>query len=304
MIAHELNLETVNDLDHLEFLAAQVVEGFITGMHKSPFHGFSVEFSEHRLYNQGESVKNIDWKLYARTEKLFTKRFEEETNLRCQIVIDGSQSMYFPSEGLSKIRFAILAAASIMRLMRKQRDAVGLHIFDEQLRFSLPAKSSQTHHKLLGSHLINLLTPDSKPRKTSAITCLHELAETMPRRSLVMLFSDLFDDPTQAEQLYAALQHLRYNKHEVILFHVLEQSKEILFNFENNPHIFIDAETGETIKLNPANIATAYRESMENYKQSIKIKCGQFGIDYFEASLAGDLNQLLLAYFIKRTKLY
>ena len=192
----------------LEFLAKQVVEGFITGLHKSPYHGFSVEFSEHRLYNTGESTKNIDWKLYARSEKVFVKRYEEETNLRCQLVIDASASMYFPLDGPSKLQFSVLASAAIMNLLYRQRDAVGLAVFDENLETLIKPRGSGAHHKLLMFELEALLQRQRKQNRTRAVAALHTIAEAIHRRSLVVIFSDMFDAGEDNEKLYEALQHL------------------------------------------------------------------------------------------------
>jgi len=211
------NLE-VRDLGNLELLAKQVVEGFIIGLHKSPFHGFSVEFAEHRLYNPGESTKNIDWKVFARTDKLFTKRFEEETNLRCQIVIDASSSMYFPKESESnKLQFSSLAAAALMNLLKKQRDAFGLSIFDSAVRNHTKAKSSTAHYRLLLTYLDKLLNNPEDNKTTAAAQALHQIADSIHRRSLVVIFSDMFEQSEATDQLFSALQHLKHNKHEVIL---------------------------------------------------------------------------------------
>src|SRR5690606_25731655 len=191
----QINREKLASFGNLELLAKQVVEGFITGLHKSPFHGFSVEFAEHRLYNTGESTKHIDWKLYGRTEKLFIKRYEEETNLRCQLIIDASSSMYFPeidfnAEKFNKIKFSVYAAAAIMNLLKKQRDAVGLSIFSDKLDVHSPTKSSSVHHKYLINELESLINSPKKNTKTSSINALHTIAETVHKRSLMIIFSD------------------------------------------------------------------------------------------------------------------
>ena len=232
----------VRDLGNLELLAKQVVEGFIIGLHKSPFHGFSVEFAEHRLYNQGESTKNIDWKVYARTDKMFVKRFEEETNLRCQIVIDGSSSMYFPevsknsTDYINKLRFSALSAAALMNLLKKQRDAFGLSIFDKSVNIHTRCKSSTSHYRLLLSYLDQLITHPERNKTTSAAEALHQIAESIHKRSMVVIFSDMFEQTDEVDKLFAALQHLKHNKHEVVLFHTVDQSKEIDFDFENRPY--------------------------------------------------------------------
>lgn len=303
-MAEQLSLEQLSAFDNLEFLARQVVEGFITGLHKSPYHGFSVEFSEHRLYNTGESTRNIDWKLYARTDKLFVKRFEEETNLRCQLVIDASGSMFFPNEQASKLRFSVYAAAALLNLFRRQRDAVGLTTFTEQVDFSIKPRSSSAHHKILLSELEKLLNTSRSQTSTRAIAALHEIAETAHPRSLIVVFSDMFEPGSHSDALFAALQHLRYNKHEVILFHVVDAPQEMEFNYENRPHVFIDMESGTEVKLNPVSIQEAYQEKAKSYRQELLLKCGQYKIDFVEADISKGLHQVLMPYLLKRGKMY
>lgn len=287
---------------NLEFLAKQVVEGFITGMHKSPFHGFSVEFAEHRLYNQGESTRHIDWKLLARTDKMFVKRYEEETNLRCQIVLDTSSSMYYGSAAISKINYAIVAAASIIQMMKKQRDAVGLHLFSEELTLSTPAKSSLAHHQYLIASLENTLHTynEKQTNNTDLVKNLHELAEVLNRRSLVMIFTDLLADPSKEAELFEALQHMRYNKHEVILFHVTDTKTEQEFELENRPYTLVDMETKEKIKLQPAQIKEKYKESIERYFHEIRLKCISYKIDFVSLDINKDLEIALISYLNKR----
>jgi uncharacterized protein (DUF58 family) len=299
-------------LGSLELLAKQVVEGFIVGLHKSPFHGFSVEFAEHRLYNNGESVKNIDWKLYARSDKLFVKRFEEETNLRCTIVIDSSSSMFFPlpnkkKEINNKIIFAIKSAAVLMYLLKKQRDAVGLSLFSDKLDLLTPSKTTTAHHKLIYYELEKLLkaTITDAPKKTFVADALHQIADNIHKRSLVIIFSDMFDNSDEKkEDIFSALQHFRYNKHEVVLFHVYDKSKEIEFNFENRPYKFIDLETHKELKINPYDVKNNYIKKISNYQNNLKLKCGQYNIDYIEADINLGYEQILLPYLLKRSKLY
>ncbi len=295
---------------HLELIAKQVVEGFITGLHKSPFHGFSVEFAEHRLYNKGESTKHIDWKLFGRTDKLFIKRYEEETNLRCQIIIDSSSSMYFPLADLpkgkhNKITFSAYCAAAIIELLRRQRDAVGLSVFSDGVDVHTQAKSSSLHHKMLYHELEKLIQPfDVKTHKTtSAIQSIHTIAEAIHKRSLVVIFSDMMDSKANAEELFSALQHLKHNKHEVILFHVADKQKEIDFEFENRPYRFIDMETQEEIKLHPNEIKESYLKEMAEFKNQLKLKCGQYKIDFVEADINLDFTQVLRPYIVKRAKM-
>ncbi|MBX7093713.1 MAG: DUF58 domain-containing protein [Flavobacteriales bacterium] len=294
---------------NLEFLARQVVEGFITGLHKSPFHGFSVEFAEHRLYNTGESTRHIDWKLFARTDKLFIKRYEEETNLRCQIIIDTSSSMFFPEtpeKGFyNKIGFSIHAAAALMELLKRQRDACGLSLFSEQIELHTPSKSSITHQKFLYSELEKHLQLFSagNPHTTRAAQCLHRIAEAVHRRSLVVIFSDMLDNSEESEELFSALQHLRHNKHEVILFHVSDKKLELEFNFENRPYTFIDMESGEEIKLNPSGVREKYLEAMSKFKNDLVLKCAQLNIELVEADIREGFDKVLMEYLIKRSKM-
>jgi len=299
-------------IENLEFFAAQVVEGFITGLHKSPYHGFSVEFAEHRLYNRGESTRHIDWKLFARTDKLFVKRYEEETNLRCQLVIDQSSSMHFPvqktlsAELPNKIGFSVLASAALMNLFKRQRDAVGLSIFSEELQVHTAAKTSSSHHKRLLWELESIAKPfDVDNKKTTyVVKALHEVAERVHQRSLVILFSDFLDNPETSEDVFSALQHLKYNKHEVIIFHVVDRSQELDLDFESRLHQFIDLETGEELKVNPAELQDAYRERMHAYEKDLKLRCGQYKIDFVPVDCSKGFEPVLLSYLLKRKKLY
>jgi len=297
----------LKQLNNLELLAKQVVEGFIIGMHKSPFHGFSVEFAEHRLYNPGESTKNIDWKVYGRTDKMFVKKFEEETNLRCQIVIDTSSSMYFPEfeEGkqINKLQFSALAAASLMNLLRKQRDAYGLSLFEDKVKVHTKAKTSTTHYRLMLSHLDRLIADTQKEKSTSATAALHEIADNIHKRSMVMIFSDMFDQLDNNEELFSALQHLKHNKHEVILFHVLDKSKELEFDYKNRPYLFIDLETGDKIKLQSDQVKEMYKEKVQSYQEALRMKCLQYKIDYFEADINKGFYPILQSYMVKRNKM-
>lgn len=301
---------SVQQYSHLELLARQVVEGFITGLHKSPFHGFSVEFAEHRLYNTGESTKHIDWKLFGRTDKLFLKRYEEETNLRCQLVIDHSSSMYYPlaekgRQTDTKISFAVHCAAAMIELLRRQRDAVGLSVFAEKVELQTAARSSSVHHKMLYHELEKLLNDKGgeEQKRTFAIDALHEISEAIHKRSLVMIFSDMMDSRTNADELFSALQHLKHNKHEVILFHVNDREHELDFQFENRPYRFIDMETGEELKLHPNEVKEKYLQEMTAYKKELMLRCGQYKIDFVEADIRHGYHQVLMPYLLKRQRM-
>ena len=299
----------LKQLNNLELLAKQVVEGFIIGLHKSPFHGFSVEFAEHRLYNQGESTKNIDWKVYARTDKMFVKKYEEETNLRCQIVIDTSSSMYFPhqpsqhSGGLNKLQFSSLAAASLMNLLRKQRDAFGLSLFDESLGAHTKCKSQTSHYRLLLSYLEKLINTPEINRTTAAADALHQIADSIHKRSLVIIFSDMFDQGDDHDALFSALQHLKHNKHEVVLFHVLDRKLEQEFEFENRPYLFIDIETGEKVKLQSNQMKEYYKAKVASFNEALKMKCLQYRIDLVEADINEGFHPILQNYLVKRARM-
>ena len=298
-----LDYALLQQFSSLELLAKQIVEGFIVGLHKSPFHGFSVEFSEHRLYNQGESTKHIDWKLFARTDRLFIKKYEEETNLRCQIILDTSSSMYYPSPSQNKMLFSVYAAASIIHLLKKQRDASGLALFSDQLEEYLPARSSATHLQHLYARLESHLATPKVEKTTSAASAIHQLAEIMPKRSLVIIFSDMMEDEDRREALFSSLQHLKYNKHEVLLFHTMDHETEFNFDFDNRPRKFIDMETGALIKAYPAEVKKEYLAYIESFRKELKIKCAQYAIDLVEADIKKGFAQVLQPYLIRRGKM-
>lgn len=302
----EVNYENEASYGNLELLATQVVEGFITGLHKSPFHGFSVEFAEHRQYNIGDNVKNIDWKLYAKTDKLYSKRFEEETNLRCQFVIDVSSSMYFPTPKINKLSFSIQASASLMYLLKKQRDAFGLSLFADEILLNTPAKSTTVHQKYLFTKLDELLQKPKVNAQTNLSEALHQVAELIHKRSLVVIFSDLFNTqnkPEKTDEFFGALQHLKFNKHEIVVFNVVDKSKEVNFEFENRPYQFIDMETGDTIKVHANQVKENYTNAVASYRQQIALKCAQYKIDLIDADINEGFYPILQAYLIKRQKL-
>lgn len=287
---------------NLELLARQVVEGFITGLHKSPYHGFSVEFAEHRQYNTGESIKNIDWKLFARTERLYVKRFEEETNLRCCILIDNSSSMQYPPDGVNKLSFSILGAASLMHLLKMQRDAVGLTVFSNKIYDQTEIRSSASHHMQLLHVLDNLYDQKSEERGSNICDTLHEIAERIHRRSLVVIFSDMFDSQTP-DEIFDALQHLKYNKHEVILFHTMHKPQELDFEFANRPYTFQDSETGERVKLFPDEVKEVYIERMTSFYHELKFRAAQYRIDFVEADVSRPLDQIFIPFLVKRQRM-
>ena len=308
MMDLQVELNKTGGFKNLELLAQQVVEGFISGMHKSPFHGFSAEFAEHKIYNQGESTKHIDWKLYAKTDRLYTKRYDEETNLRCHIILDNSASMHYPSlknlslASLNKIAFSVLASASLMHILKKQRDAIGLSIYGNSYDFYAPEKGSDRHHHLLLNALNNAVfsKPDTKPTETYKY--LHQIAEKIHRRSLIFLFTDMFQTTEDDEKLFEALRHLKYNKHEVVLFHMFDKQKELTFQFDNRPKRFVDVETGESIDLYPENIQQNYTQAVETYFNNLRLKCVQYRIKYVEANINEGFDKILTTYMVERQK--
>lgn len=299
----KLNLTDIQHYKNLEILARQLVEGFITGLHKSPYHGFSVEFAEHQLYNTGESTRHIDWKVYARTDKLFTKRFEEETNLRCQIVIDNSSSMYYPKNTNAKIRFSVIAAAAISFMLQKQRDAVGMTTFSDGIDERTQIKSTSSHLNKLFILLEHILQQERKSRMTNVAAVLDEIAEMVHKRSLIVIFSDMFDKSTELDSIFSALQHLKHNKHEVLVFHVTDRKTEYAFDFDERPHEFIDLETGDRLKIQPSQVKDTFEKTMETYYHELKIRCGQMKIDFVEADVNEDFDHILYTFLMKRAKM-
>ncbi|WP_242918401.1 DUF58 domain-containing protein [Pontibacter liquoris] len=297
-----LTLADIQKFGNMEFLARQLVEGFITGLHQSPYHGFSVEFSEHRLYNSGESTRHIDWKVYARTDKLFVKRFEEETNLRCHLLLDVSPSMYYPTETNGKITFSALCAAALATLLRKQRDAVGLVTFSDKVELQTPVRSTASHlHTLL---LLLQKQLDQKPtaQGTNVADVVHLIAQQIPKRSLVVIFSDMLSRYDDSDAVFTALQHLRHQNHEVLIFHVMDRRTEEEFDFAERPYVFVDVETGQELKLQPSQVRDHYKAAVESYKRELALKCGQYKIDFVPVDISEPFDKVLYSYLVKRAK--
>ena len=305
-------LEYINLPSSLELFAKQVVEGFITGMHKSPYHGFSVEFAEHRLYNTGESTKHIDWKLYGRTDKFFVKRYQEETNLRCQIIIDASSSMYYPNfekpdlKHPNKLLFSLYSSAVLMNLLKRQRDAIGLSVFSDRLSLHTPNRTTQRHHKLLYNELDKLLKidPIQEIKKTNLTDAIHQISEMLYRRSMVMVFTDMISDSESLDAQFDAFKHLKYNKHEVVLFHLSEPNTELNLDFDNKPYSFVDVESSERIKLNPIQYKKHYKKQAKEHLDKLKLKCLQYKIDFVEVDINNGFDKILTSYLIKRQKMF
>lgn len=288
-----LDSETIAKLKRFQLTARSVVEGFLVGLHKSPYHGFSVEFSDHREYNTGEPLKNIDWKIVAKTERYYVKRYEEETNLRCFIILDHSKSMFYVSRETSKIDYATRLAGALAWLMISQKDAAGLITFNEQITASFPPKAYRSYLSQLFSALINLKPADG----TNLNANLHAIAERIRKRSLIILISDLLDDP---EKIIDGLKHFSSRHHEVLVFHITDPMEEE-FGFKRETE-FMDAETGEKLVVTPWQIRKEYLSAYNDYVEFLRNGCHQYHIEYIPVNTSTPLNDLLLKYLLKRRK--
>ena len=300
-------IEKIARFEHLELLANQIVEGFISGMHKSPFHGFSAEFAEHKTYNPGESTKHLDWKLFAKTDRLYTKRYEEETNLRCHLILDNSSSMHYPKLSIqqpffeNKIGFSVLAAAVLMNLLKKQRDAVGLSIYSDKYEYYAPEKGSDRHHRMILHQLEEVISKNTATKTTDTVTYLHQIAENLHRRSMVILFTDMFQNEDN-DKIFKALQHLKHNKHKVVVFHVYDPKTELNFDFDTAPRKFIDVETGETVQLFAENSQDAYQKFMSTYFKTIEATCLQYQIKYIPVAIGETFEKIMTTYLVEKQK--
>ncbi|MEX0844626.1 MAG: DUF58 domain-containing protein [Balneolaceae bacterium] len=298
----------LSKLSSLELRAKKIVEGFISGLHKSPFHGFSVEFAEHRPYNPGDDFKHIDWKVYAKKERFYVKQYEEETNLRAYVMLDTSSSMLFKHFGeWSKLRYGIHYAASLMYMMHRQRDACGFIPFHSKIETFIPAKSTYAHLRQIYIELERaLIREDNKNeerRKTASAQAIHEVAERLNHRSLVVIITDLFENVEEHEEIISALKHLRHRKHEVILFNVLEKRSERDLDFPDQRFVFEDMEMGDEVEVLPAQVRKDYQQKVAEYTKKFRMACSEFEIDFEEMDTEAPFDEALLAYLNKRKKL-
>lgn len=303
-----LKPDILSKLSSLELRAKKIIEGFISGLHRSPYHGFSVEFAEHRPYNPGDDFKHIDWKQYAKKERFYVKQYEEETNLRCYVLLDTSSSMHFKHFGeWSKLRYGTHFAASLLYLMHRQRDASGLIPFNTKVETFIPAKGTYAHLRQiyieLEKQLIREEKHDEEKRKTASAKVIHEVAERLNHRSLVVIITDLFENVEKHDALISALKHLRHRKHEVLLFNVLEKRSERELDFAETRFVFEDMESDAEIEVIPAQVREDYKAKVTEYTHKFKMACSEFEIDFEEIDTEGQFDQALLAYLNKRGRL-
>ena len=292
-ITQYLSSEIISKVSPLSIKARLLVEGLIVGMHKSPYHGFSVEFSEHRPYNKGDEIRNIDWKIWGKTDKYFVKEYEEETNLLSHIILDQSKSMTYASNSISKLEYAKILSASLSYLMLKQQDGVGLTLFDSSIRISIEPKSKSNHIKSLFS-----IMEKSKPGPDTNIgDILHISAESMKKKGLIILISDFFDD---LEAIMSGIKHYRYKGNEVILFHILDP-QELNLDFNERTE-FLDLETEESITTDPWHIQNDYNKEMKKFIEELKLQCKQNKVDYSLITTDTPVEIALFDYLIKRKK--
>ena len=284
----------VATLDSISMRAKMVVEGYIIGQHRSPYHGFSVEFAEHRSYEPGDEIRHIDWKLYGKTNRLYVKRYEEETNLRAHLILDTSKSMAYTSGGVSKLEYGSYLLAALSYLMIRQQDAAGVVLFDENIQSFIPPKSIPSHLNTL----LNTLDIKAPGEDTRIEPVLHEMAERIKKRGLVIIISDLFDDP---ENIMNGLKHFRHSKQEVILFHILDRN-ELEFDF-NTRTKFVDMESGEEITTDPWHVKNEYKNLIKGLQDYYRSECRLNLIDYVPLFTDDSLDKGLSEYFNKRQRL-
>jgi uncharacterized protein (DUF58 family) len=283
-------------LGNLELKARFIVEGFITGMHRSPYHGFSVEFSQHRQYRPGDEIRFLDWKVYGRSGRYYIKEFEEETNLRAMLAIDQSASMKFSSDGrISKYDYACYLASAMAMLMIQQRDAVGLTLYNKEITTFLPPNSRQSYISQILRAMENTTPQDT----TGTAAALEVLAERISRRGLVIIFSDFFDNK---DAIVNALRHLRHKRHEVILFQILDP-REIDFDFGRAAN-FVDLETNEQLVTQPYQIRQSYAATMKDFLLDIEKECLHHNVDYNLINTSMPFDKALVEYVLKRAAMH
>jgi uncharacterized protein (DUF58 family) len=303
-----LTPERIAQISSLEWRAKEIVEGFISGKHKSPYYGFSVEFADHRPYHPGDELKYIDWNAYAKTERYYVKRFEAETNMRAYVMLDVSPSMQFKYYGTwNKQTYGAHLAASLLYLMHRQRDAFTLIPFDEEVEAWHPVKSTYPHLKFLLDYLEEQLPEGGSGRKqqrgrSAQAEAIHEVARRLKHRSLIVVITDLLMDPDQQEEFLSALRHLRHQKHEVVVFQLMEERTELQLDLPDQRFELQDLETGEKMEVRPDQVREAYREEAREYFKAFKTACRESGIDFETVDTESPLDRCLLAYLKRRSR--
>ncbi len=300
-------IKEIKSIDKLDLLAKKIVEGYLLGLHKSPFHGFSAEFREHRQFNVGDNIKNIDYKVYARTDKLFVKKYDEETNLKCQLVLDVSPSMYFPQNSdNTKLDFSVTAIASLMHLLKKQRDAYGLTVFADKIIQNIEPKLTEKNKQQIYTVLAKYLHTNTSFPTSNVLNCLDQLAYSLSNRSLIIVFTDMVDIASNEDfetKFNQVVQHLIFQKHDLILFIVHQKKTEIHFDYSNTPHEFVDMESGDKVKLIPTEIQLEYQKFIKERMDFLKKKCIQYAVDLVEVDTDGDYQSILSTFLRRRKKM-
>jgi len=289
-----LNPEVVSSLKNMALRARLVVEGFITGLHRSPYHGFSVEFSDYRPYMLGDEIRHIDWKVYGKTDRYYIKQFEEETNLKSYLLLDTSASMGYSSQKITKLDYASYLAAALSYLMLEQRDAVGLVLFEKKIKKYIPPRSIKSYLPLILKELETIRCSS----QTDVAATFHEMAERINRRGLIIVLSDLLDDP---EKVISGLKHFRHKRHDVIVFHILDPM-EISFDFKRNA-LFKDLETTEKMTTQPWHIKADYQKQVKKFIDNYKRQCRLNRIDYVLINTSWSFDRALMEYLLKRKRI-
>ncbi len=291
---------------NVELWARQVVEGFLVGLHKSPYHGFSVEFSEYRPYQPGDPLRDVDWKVLARTDRLYVKKYEDETNLRCQLIVDVSSSMFYPPDGpLTKYAFAALMTAALLYLLRKQRDAAGLTLFSDRIHYFRAPSTRSVHYRDLFARLDHLLRHPPQRAGTRLMETLREVNLRLPRRSMIIIFSDALVGEGSSDDTEAFLDTFKYlhsRNHDVIFFHTLAYPQEVNFELEG-PYLRLeDVETGESVHLSPAEYRATFQQQMSRWMHRLQVELLQYGVDYVPVDVYRSVEQVLLPFLKRRTR--
>ncbi|HEY6805681.1 MAG TPA: DUF58 domain-containing protein [Pyrinomonadaceae bacterium] len=291
--ARFLDPELLGRLGSLELLARAVVEGFISGMHRSPFTGFSTEFTEYRQYHQGDDLRYLDWRLLGRTDRYFIKKYRADTNTQCHLLIDTSASMNYASGPVTKLQYAQFLAASLAYLLNRQQDSVGLVAFDQTVHTHVPARNRTGHMRTIFGHLSNLKAGN----ETKLTESLHQLADALTRRGIVVIISDFYDEP---DRLKDAFQHLRFKGHDLIAFHILDQN-ELDFNFSDPVLLLEDAETQEQMPVLPDVVMNGYRERMRKHVEDMRLCAASNHVDYELLTTKQPLDYALFSFLSRRS---